>query len=142
MVATGTSSPAHLVYNFHEAAGVPIHHSPMLPDRKTMDTRVRLAWEEFDEHEEEVAQFEGQPTHTTKEREQHIAHIARELADAVYVAYGTALVYGFDLDRVIAEVHRANMEKCKGGVKKDKRGKVMKPPGWKPPDVHRVLFGS
>jgi len=39
--------------------------------------------------------------------------IAQELADLVYVAYGTALAYayGIDLDAVIEEVHRANMSK-------------------------------
>ncbi len=39
--------------------------------------------------------------------------IAQELADLVYVAYGTALAYGVDLDAVIEEVHRANMSKAR-----------------------------
>jgi predicted HAD superfamily Cof-like phosphohydrolase len=133
---------ATMLREFRAAADRPLHMGPTLPDRKTMDRCVLLAWEEWDEHDEEVAQFEGQATHTAKEREQHIAHIARELADAVYVAYDNAAEYGIDLDRALAEVHRANMDKTKGGVRKDKKGKVVKPPGWKPPDVHRVLFGS
>lgn len=37
--------------------------------------------------------------------------VARELADVVYVAYGTALIADLDLDAALAEVHRANMSK-------------------------------
>jgi len=40
-----------------------------------------------------------------------LQEIAQELAILVYVAYGTALAYGVDLDAVIEEVHRANMSK-------------------------------
>lgn len=39
------------------------------------------------------------------------AAVARELADVLYIAYGTAHVYGIDLDAALAEVHRANMSK-------------------------------
>ena len=37
--------------------------------------------------------------------------IADALADIVYVAYGTAHVYGIDLDAVLDEVHASNMTK-------------------------------
>jgi len=37
--------------------------------------------------------------------------VADALADIVYVAYGTALTYGIDLDAVLREVHRSNMSK-------------------------------
>lgn len=37
--------------------------------------------------------------------------IAGPLADIVYVAYGTAVTYGIDLDMVLAGVHRSNMSK-------------------------------
>jgi predicted HAD superfamily Cof-like phosphohydrolase len=39
------------------------------------------------------------------------AHIARELADVVYVAYGTAHAYAIDLDVALVEIHRAAMRK-------------------------------
>jgi predicted HAD superfamily Cof-like phosphohydrolase len=66
--------------------------------------------------------------------------IARELADVVYIAYGTADALDIPLDAVIAEVHAANMRKFPGGraVLRDD-GKVMKPPEWTPPDVAAVL---
>ena len=63
--------------------------------------------------------------------------IAGELADVVYVAYGTALTYGIPLDAVIAEVHRANMSKDRGTT-----GKAVKGPGFVPADVASVLAAS
>ena len=68
-----------------------------------------------------------------------LADIAQELADVVYVAYGTAYSLGIPLDLVLAEVHRANMRKIGpfGPILKD--GKVQKPPGWQPPDVSGVM---
>lgn len=47
--------------------------------------------------------------------------LARELADILYVAYGTAHAFAIDLDAALAEVHRAAMsklnptcERCRG----------------------------
>jgi predicted HAD superfamily Cof-like phosphohydrolase len=67
--------------------------------------------------------------------------IAHELADVVYVAYGTAVSYGIDLDAVIAEVHRANMIKldAQGRATRRADGKIMKGPSYRPPDVANVL---
>lgn len=66
--------------------------------------------------------------------------IARELADVVYVAYGTADTLGIDLDAVFAEIHAANLRKFNPpGPLFDPDGKLLKPPGWTPPDVARVL---
>lgn len=62
--------------------------------------------------------------------------IARELADLVYVAYGTAHAFAIDLDAAIAEVHRAALSKLDPAtmvVRAD--GKVLKPPGFVPPNM-------
>jgi len=66
--------------------------------------------------------------------------VARELADVVYVAYGTAVTYGINLDLVLAEVHRANMTKLgPDGRPVIRDGKVQKGAGFRPPDVAGVL---
>lgn len=67
--------------------------------------------------------------------------LAHELADVVYVAYGTALVHGIDLDAVIAEIHRANMTKLgpDGRVSRRADGKVLKGDHYQAPDVSDVL---
>lgn len=67
--------------------------------------------------------------------------IARELADLVYVAYGTALVYDIDLDVALYEVHKSNMTKLGEDGKPILRedGKVLKGPNFIPPDMKRAL---
>lgn len=67
--------------------------------------------------------------------------IADALADIVYVAYGTALTYGVDLDAVLHEVHRANMSKLDADGRPIRRadGKVLKSDRYSPPDVAAVL---
>lgn len=62
--------------------------------------------------------------------------IADALADMIYVAYGTAHCYGFDLDAVLAEVHASNMTKQPPAVP---GGKAVKGPGYRPPDVAGLL---
>jgi predicted HAD superfamily Cof-like phosphohydrolase len=62
------------------------------------------------------------------------AEIAKELADVVYVCYGTALVYGIDLDSALAAVHESNMKK-----EANPGGKHIKPEGWQPPDMSVAL---
>jgi predicted HAD superfamily Cof-like phosphohydrolase len=63
--------------------------------------------------------------------------IARELADVVYVAYGTAHAFGIDLDVALREVHRANMQKAHGPRRAD--GKALKPPGFVSPDMTEAV---
>lgn len=67
--------------------------------------------------------------------------IARELADVVYVAYGTALLHGIDLDAALCEVHRANLSKLvpDGHVVRRGDGKVLKGPNFAPPDMACAL---
>ena len=70
------------------------------------------------------------------------AAIAHELADVVYIAYGTAHTMGLPLDAVIAAVHRANMAKVgpDGALRFRQDGKLLKPAGWRPADVAAVLL--
>lgn len=66
-----------------------------------------------------------------------MAATAKELCDVIYVACGAAVAFGIDLAPVWDEVHRSNMAKVGGPVRKD--GKRLKPEGWVPPDVAGVL---
>lgn len=66
--------------------------------------------------------------------------IAQELADVVYVAYGTAHSMDIPLDYVIEAVHAANMAKFgPDGPVLRPDGKLQKPSGWVGPDVAAVL---
>lgn len=59
------------------------------------------------------------------------------LVDIIYVAYGTALCMGLDLEPFVIEVHAANMRKEGGGVRAD--NKILKPPGWVGPNHEPLL---
>jgi predicted HAD superfamily Cof-like phosphohydrolase len=67
--------------------------------------------------------------------------VARELADVLYIAYGTALVADIDLDAAFAEVHRANMHKARAGLRRED-GKIIKPPDFVPPDMTTAVAVS
>jgi predicted HAD superfamily Cof-like phosphohydrolase len=72
-------------------------------------------------------------------------HLAKELADLLYVVYGTAEELGIPLQEVFEEVHKSNMGKVwsDGTVHYNEIGKVLKPDTYSPPDLsfiheHRV----
>ena len=121
-------SPAEAVREFHLTFDLAHHDVPRLAPSGLAALRQRLLVEETTEVGEAVA-------------EEDLAAIAQELADVVYVAYGTALTYGIDLDAVIAEVHRANMSKLDADGRPVHRsdGKVVKSSLYRPPDVAGVL---
>lgn len=84
-----------------------------------------------EEHQELMAELEAECPDRAK--------IARELADVLYVSYGTAWAYGIDLDAALAEVHRAAMDKMRAGLRRAD-GKILKPPGFRPPDLTGALL--
>jgi len=61
------------------------------------------------------------------------------LIDIVYVALGTAYLFGFDFNEGWRRVHEANMRKVRAkSSKESKRGSsydVIKPEGWQPPNL-------
>lgn len=84
---------------------------------------------------EEVLEY----CHANEERD--LVGIADGLADIVYVAFGTALAHGIDLQRVLEEVHRSNMSKLgeDGQPLLREDGKVLKGPNYSPPNIASVL---
>ncbi|MEU3983165.1 MazG nucleotide pyrophosphohydrolase domain-containing protein [Streptomyces sp. NPDC026672] len=126
-----TSSPADLVRQFHQAFGLDTRTTPAEVSPELAAHRGELLAEEA----AEVAEVAVSGP---------LDRLAHELADVVYVAYGTALVHGIDLDAVLAEIHRANMSKLgpDGQVARRADGKVLKGDHYTPPDVAAVLRGQ
>ena len=126
-----STSPARLVHEFHRAFGLDARETPTEVAPELAAHRGELLAEEA----AEVAEVA-----VTGPLDQ----LAHELADVVYVAYGTALVHGIDLDEVIAEIHRANMSKIgpDGQVARRADGKVLKGEHYRAPDVSAVLRGQ
>jgi len=57
--------------------------------------------------------------------------------DVMVVTVGSMMTSGADVHGACREVNRANLAKIiDGAVIKDENGKIQKPSGWKPPDLH------
>ncbi|MFI2641233.1 MazG nucleotide pyrophosphohydrolase domain-containing protein [Streptomyces sp. NPDC018610] len=123
-----STSPADLVRQFHRAFGLGVRATPARVSPELAAHRGELLAEEA----AEVAEVSVDGP---------LDRLAHELADVVYVAYGTALVHGIDLDEVLAEIHRANMSKLgpDGQVARRADGKVLKGEHYRAPDVSAVL---
>jgi predicted HAD superfamily Cof-like phosphohydrolase len=113
-----------MVEEFHRTFAIAVGATPGVPDADTRALRVRLIQEEFDELKDALAQ--GDVTAT-----------AKELADLLYVVYGTAVSCGIDMEPVFREVHRSNMSKVGGHKRAD--GKWVKPPHYSPAVIQPIL---
>jgi predicted HAD superfamily Cof-like phosphohydrolase len=112
------------VLEFHRKFGCCIGTTPAIPSSGTVDLRERIVAEEIDELYRAMCGND-------------LPGVADAIADAIYVLLGTAVSYGIDIRPVWEAVHASNMAKVGGAMRSD--GKVMKPPGWMPPDVVGVL---
>ncbi len=74
-------------------------------------------------------------------RVQQIAAQADALIDMIYYICNVASRNGIDLGPVFQEVQKANMAKVHpdGTVKRREDGKILKPDGWKEPDIESVI---
>lgn len=124
------------VGRFHRKFGLTsVSHEGVGPrevDPALIEFRVGTMREEIDEYEE--AHAEGDP-----------AKAFDALLDLVYFALGTAHIEGFPWQAGWEEVHRANMAKQRSqsqseGPERGSSWDVIKPDGWAPPDIDKVLF--
>ena len=113
-----------MVSEFHRMFGIAVRIVPATPDEATRSLRVKLIQEEFDELQDALAQ-------------QDLSAIAKELADLLYVVYGTAVSCGIDIEPVFQEVHRSNLSKVGGSRRED--GKWIKPPTYSPACIQPIL---
>ena len=128
---------------FMRAIGLPLPKTPQSTDPATLQLRIDLITEEFDETvfaltELQKLDQDHEPGRTSKAAELALlAEIADGIADLVYVAIGTASTLGIDMEPVWEEVQLSNMAKVNGPVRPD--GKRLKPEGWQPPQIERVI---
>jgi len=66
-----------------------------------------------------------------------LVKIADGIVDSIVVLLGTSVTYGIDIRPVWDEVHKTNMAKKGGKLRAD--GKLLKPEGWKPPNIERII---
>ena len=113
-----------MVDEFHRKFSILAQATPSDLNEETKRLRIRLIEEEFDELKEAMVGGD-------------LAAVAKEMADLLYVVYGTAVSYGIDMDPVFREVHRSNMSKV-GGYKRED-GKWVKPATYSPARIEPIL---
>jgi predicted HAD superfamily Cof-like phosphohydrolase len=102
------------------------------------ERRINLICEEYEEVAQAILYLEDTRLNMTSGTiEEAREELAKELADLLYVVYGTADELGIPLQQVFTEVHKSNMSKVwpDGTVKRNDFGKVLKPPTYKKPDL-------
>lgn len=127
------------IREFHRAIGADSPDTPTLPSLKLLELRRTLIAEEWQEVQEELHALERRLSAGEAVAASDLAPLAHELADLLYVTYGALDQLGIDADAVFAEIHRANLSKASGPKRSD--GKQLKPEGWQPADVKKVLAG-
>ena len=116
------------VKKFMKTFGQKVITKPQFPDEKTMNLRFDLIKEELNELEQAM-------------KEKNLKEIADALTDILYVTYGAGCAYGINLDKCFKEVQRANMSKLGEDGKPifNEKGKVMKGPNYREPDLKQFL---
>jgi len=109
---------------FHRKFGLPIGHSPAVPQSLVKSLRYDLIREEAHETLNALVNDD-------------LPEMADGIADLIYVLLGTAVSYGIDMGPIWDAVHASNMAKEGGPTRAD--GKILKPEGWSPPDVEGLL---
>ncbi|HVC35205.1 MAG TPA: nucleotide pyrophosphohydrolase [Chloroflexota bacterium] len=109
------------VAEFHRVMGISAAEEPTMLTPERGNFRCRLIEEEVTELREATRQSDW-------------LAMVDALVDIIYVAYGTGVELGVDLEPFFDEVHRANLRKIGASA----GGKSIKPPGWVPPDLEQV----
>lgn len=138
-----TYDPLAMVIAFHDkfhADGEARNNSDLNIEK--IVRRSRLINEEAFEVDEAVISLMaavefGPPT----DIEYNKAQVAKELADLLYVIYGTADELGIPIYDVFAAVHASNMSKVwdDGEVHYNEYGKVLKPDSYVAPDILAIM---
>jgi predicted HAD superfamily Cof-like phosphohydrolase len=112
------------ILDFHKIFKQKISKKPEVPDIDTVLLRSDLIKEEYTE------------LHIAIMRDDLI-NIADGITDLIVVLLGTAISYGIDIRPIWNEIHKTNMAKIGGPIRDD--GKILKPTGWKAPEIDRLL---
>lgn len=142
-----------MLRQWEQAIGTDVQDRVMPPPTEEWaEFRQRLLDEELAEAEDAMARLRAVVARrgifevTKQARDELTAHaeLAKELADAIYILAGTAVLLGYDIDAALAAVHASNMSKVAPGGSIEKRadGKILKGPDYQPPDMWAALFGA
>jgi hypothetical protein len=110
------------------------------PDPKRVSLYLDLVREEIGELEEAMSSFYA--SESKEDSQQARADVLDAICDSIWVLVGLARVMDLPLEWGWDSVAVSNSRKCDpelGTVIRDENGKIMKPPGWKAPDMLRII---
>lgn len=116
------------VREFHEMFGVTLDYIPIVGEEETN----RLANLRYDLVEEEYTELMEADSPE---------NLLKEMVDLLYVIYGTAATFGWDIDTAFNRVHQSNMSKLGADGKPIYRedGKVLKGANYQPADLSDLV---
>ena len=112
------------VEDFHKKFEQKIGDNPGFSDEDTMKLRIALV-------EEEILELKDAC------KDNDFPSFVDAITDSIYVLLGTAIATGVDIEPIWTEVQKTNMAKAVGNKRDD--GKLLKPEGWKTPDIKALL---
>jgi len=123
------------VREFHQAFGQDIDHKIVLSETSSrlFALRRRLVEEEYQEFLSAALEM---PIFTSD-----LENLLKEMVDLLYVIYGMAATFGWDIDTAFNRVHASNMSKLGADGKPIYRedGKVLKSKNYIPPDLSDLV---
>lgn len=122
-----TMTPMQMVRHFAKAMEQPLD-VPVAANETLEDMRWGLIREEMEELRDSIFMRDSD------------ADILKEMCDLVYVLYGYAATFGWDMDEALRRVHKSNMSKVgpNGPIKRED-GKVLKASTYRKPDLSDLV---
>jgi len=121
---------------FADACSIPQGNINARPNFSAISLAKTLVAEEYcKELVPALLKFENAPSF------ENLAEVADGIVDTIYVLCQLARALGVPLDTCWDAVQSANMAKViDGTVLRRADGKILKPDGWKPPDILKILL--
>ena len=110
------------------------------PDPKRTGLYLDLVREETGELEQAMAEFYA--AENKQDEQMARAEVLDAICDSIWVLVGLAKTMDLPVEWGWDEVTITNLKKIDaelGTVMRDENGKIMKPPGWRAPDMLRII---
>jgi len=110
------------------------------PDPKKVSLYLDLVREEMGELEQAMADYHA--SENLQDEQLAKADALDAICDTIWVLIGLARVMDLPVDQGWDAVTITNLRKVDpelGTVLRDDQGKIQKPPGWRPPDMLRII---
>jgi predicted HAD superfamily Cof-like phosphohydrolase len=146
-----SSSDADLVRQFTKESGTNVPNSPELMSKDEVFFLIKMMLDEIMELGATVSESQELKYTMIKmitdskdipksegSKEELIAEQGDALVDSYYYSLNAATKKGVNLSKIFELVHKANMDKrdpVTGKFLKREDGKIIKPPGWCPPNI-------